>query len=118
MHTSYFSKHGKHPNAVSIALWPPKWLPEIKRCDELAPSRRILKRWNDTLDNKDNYTAAEYERDYRADVLANLDAKTIYEKLGPDAIMLCFENNEKFCHRHIAAAWLQEQLGITVTELE
>jgi hypothetical protein len=43
--------------------------------------------------------------------------------IGPNPVMCCFESPEsiasglKFCHRHIAALWLETNLGIQVQEV-
>ena len=59
---------------------------------------------------------AEYTAEYTSDVLDHLDAKAIVEILGPDAILCCYEKSGEFCHRHMAAAWLQDELGIEISE--
>lgn len=66
---------------------------------------------------------AEYERVYRRDILSKLDPKQVYEDLGEDAIIVCHEKyddivaGKTFCHRHIIARWLEEELGIIIPEL-
>ena len=63
-------------------------------------------------------TQAEYEKAYRKGVLDKLDPLQVYEDLGEDAIMLChekysdIEEGKTFCHRHIVARWLEEQLWL------
>lgn len=58
----------------------------------------------------------EYERVYREQILDKLDPLEVYNDLGEDAILLCYESiakiesGETFCHRHIVAAWLEEEL--------
>ena len=45
------------------------------------------------------------------------------EALGPNPTMLCFEAAKDieagncYCHRHIAAQWLEDSLGIKVEEV-
>lgn len=65
----------------------------------------------------------EYEKVYRAQVLDKLDPMEVYRDLQ-DAVILCHESYDKiqsgetFCHRHIIAKWLEEELwlqGIDVT---
>lgn len=61
--------------------------------------------------------------------LAALDPAGIVDRLnvlgeGKDVAMLCFESAKdchsgaKWCHRHIAARWLGDTLGITVLEFD
>lgn len=70
----------------------------------------------------------EYERRYKEEVLSKLDPLEVYSDLGEDAILLChesiakIESGEEFCHRHMVAKWLEEELlnqyGIAAKILE
>jgi hypothetical protein len=53
---------------------------------------------------------------YHECVLDNLGARTVYRELGSNAVLLCYERPDEFCHRHIVAAWLEKELGIEVEE--
>jgi len=59
----------------------------------------------------------EYTKIYIGYFLDNLDAAKVYQELGNDAILLCWERPNKFCHRHIVAEWLSKSLNIQVNEL-
>ena len=48
--------------------------------------------------------------------LATLDAAQVYEELGEDTILLCWERYGLPCHRRLVAEWLEEKLGVEVTE--
>jgi hypothetical protein len=61
-------------------------------------------------------TEAEFTEIYTKQ-LAGLDAKKIAKELGEKAILLCWEGPGEFCHRHLAAAWFEKQLGVPVREL-
>ena len=37
--------------------------------------------------------------------------------LGEDAILLCYETPEDFCHRHVVAWWAERALGISIPEI-
>lgn len=50
-------------------------------------------------------TENEYVRRYHLQ-LDKLDPKKVVEELGENAILLCYETPNLFCHRHIAARWL------------
>ncbi len=59
-------------------------------------------------------------------ILADLDPRRIADELlafGETSVMLCYESAHdiddgcKWCHRHIAAQWLEDRLGIEVTEV-
>lgn len=47
--------------------------------------------------------------------MSKLDPEEIYRKLD-NSILLCYEENTEFCHRHIVAAWLELLLEIKVPE--
>jgi len=107
MFTSYFGNVRKSlqgQNVVAIAQGIPKWYTG-KRYMPLAPSWALIRLTDE----------AEYCRGY-AQVLAKLDARGVYEFLGGDAILLCWEKPGEFCHRRLVAEWLQLHLGITVPE--
>jgi hypothetical protein len=68
----------------------------------------------------------EYMRRY-SDILNALDPIEIRDRLfalGNTPVLLCHERTRDieagrcYCHRHLAAEWLEERLGITVQELE
>ena len=117
MKTGYFAKYGSYPKGtgydyISIARYNKFWKGgEYKK---LAPPPELL-----SISDKE-----AYEQAYREHVLAKLDPKTVYDELGENAVLLCYEKFEDclsgktFCHRHIVAAWLKETLHIEVKELE
>jgi uncharacterized protein (DUF488 family) len=109
--TSYFTKSSKHPGAVSIARFPPKWYTGT-RYMPLAPTPDMLK-----INDWD-----EYRRRYMREVLDVLDPDKVLQDLGAetaghDIILLCFEKDRTRCHRGLVAAWLFETRGIAVPEL-
>jgi len=108
MQTSYFAKY-KGLNAVSIALSKPKWY-QCGEYKQLAPTWNLLNKYK--LDRDEEY----YIKHYYEDVLSKLDPKQVYEELGEDAVLLCWEKSLDFCHRHIVSEWLHKELGIEVKE--
>ena len=110
MNTSYYSKSATNPDAISIAARAPNWF-RGKEYKALAPKYWFFKKYKDDGDEE------FYTEQYKKEVLGPLDPKQVYQDLGKDAVMLCWEAPKKFCHRHIVAEWLQEELGITITEL-
>ena len=107
MKTSYFHKSWREPTAVSIALkHPPHY--HGREYPKLAPSRELVYA---------DIPWADYVRIYQQTVLNQLDPKTVYQELGEDAVLLCWEGPSKQCHRHLVASWLEENLGIRVEEL-
>jgi hypothetical protein len=109
MVTSYFSRATRdkeiHPrNLVAICLYPPKWY-KGRTYRALAPRPEMLKMDEATY-------RAEYQK-----ILDRLDPRKVYEDLGPDAVLLCWEQPGEFCHRRLAAAWLEQHLGNSIPEL-
>jgi uncharacterized protein (DUF488 family) len=60
---------------------------------------------------------ATYQVEYQK-ILDNLDPRQVFDDLGEDAILLCWEAPGKFCHRRLVAAWLEKHLGRSVPELQ
>lgn len=111
MNTSYFAKY-KGENAVSIAGKCPKWYTG-RQYKKLAPKYNWWKKWHDEKLSEEWYIEQYYKT-----ILNKLDAKKVYEELGKNAVLLCWEKSGKFCHRHLVAEWFQKELGIEVNELK
>lgn len=109
MLTSNFATCAKHLQAVSIAGWPPPWYAG-RQYKVLAPKRWFFDEYKRTSDSN-AYTKCFYE-----EVLAKLDPQQVFEALGHDAILLCYEKPGAFCHRRLVARWLETELGISVPE--
>ncbi len=110
MNTSYYAKY-KGDNGVSIAAKCPHWF-NGRQYKKLAPNYSLLMAYKNNLINE-----VEYTEQYYKEVLNNLDARQIYEELGEDAVLLCWEKSGSFCHRHLVADWLRNKLGVEVLEL-
>jgi hypothetical protein len=108
MKTSYFSKY-KGSNAVSIAAKCPSGF-SGRQYKKLAPKYWFFKKYK--LDGDEKF----YREQYHKEVLSKLDAETVFNELGSDAVLLCWETPEKFCHRHLVAEWLTKELNIIVEE--
>jgi len=117
MYTGYFGKMKIYPkdkgyDYVSIAKFNKFW--KGKEYKKLAPPAEIIK-----IENKEVYTKLYYER-----VLNTLDPKVVYNELGENAVLLCYEkyddikSGKTFCHRNIVAEWLKNKLGVEIKELE
>lgn len=110
MHTSYYAKSGKHPNAVSIAGRAPAWYTG-RQYKKLAPTLEIFKKYKNDGDTE------YYTEHFYNDVLCKLDPEKVLKELGPFSILLCYEKPGEFCHRHLVAQWLTEKTGEIITEL-
>ena len=63
----------------------------------------------------------DYEPKYNKKLLS-LDANVVFNELkslskGKDIVLLCHEGETLFCHRHLVARWLTDNLNIKVVEL-
>jgi len=110
MKTSCYRKHGNHPNAVSIAGRAPEAY-KGREYKKLAPKVWFFKKYK--LDGDEAF----YKYFFYEEVLGVLDPRKVYEELGEDAILLCWENPGEFCHRRLVAQWLEEALDITIDEM-
>ena len=94
MKTSYFSKSGHLEKVVSIARGVPiGW--KGRQYLNLAPPWELINQ-------------------YKTD---KLNPEKVYNELGDDAILLCWEKSNTFCHRYIVAEWFYKNLQIEVEEL-
>ncbi len=104
MKTSNFRNAGRLPNAVAICRATPNgW--SGRRYPSLAPTWAMVKLPEGVF------------RSVYADQLKGLDPARVFEDLGPEAILLCWEAPGKFCHRRMVAEWLERSLGVEVPEL-
>jgi hypothetical protein len=111
MNTSYFAKSANKFYAVSIAGRSPLWYTG-RNYKKLAPKVWFFKKYK--LDGDEAF----YREQYQKEVLDKLDPHTVYNELGENAVLLCWEKSGEFCHRHLVAEWLMKSIGITITELE
>ena len=91
----------------------------IGKCfPQLAPKLAFWKIWHNNIgiipeEENNRY----YIEQYYKEVLSILNPEEIYKKLDNSAL-LCYENNNEFCHRHIVAAWFELLLDIEVPEVK
>jgi hypothetical protein len=107
IYTSNYASVKKIPEGfepIAISVGPPKWFRGTvdKR---LAPSWAMMKK-----------PRAEYDRLF-ANHLSKLDAKKIISELPENAVLLCYESHNDWCHRRMVAEWLEKELGIEVCEM-
>jgi len=112
MNTSDFVRHGKHPKAVAITARNPNWY-KGKYYKLLAPSLKLVQAYRSGKISEETYTDSYVET-----VLDKLDPQEVFDELGKDAILLCYEKPGEFCHRRIVARWFEIALGIKVEEME
>ncbi len=77
---------------------------------------QFWKIWHDNIGViSDNENNKFYIQKYYTQVLSKLNLKQVYRELD-NSILLCYEDNTEFCHRHIVAAWFEILLGVTISE--
>ena len=90
-----------------------------KTLTTLAPKLSFWKTWHDNIgkisEAKNNKF---YIKEFYNQVLKQLDPETVLLELPNKSILLCYENNEIFCHRHLVAFWLELFLGIKTYEVK
>ena len=86
-------------NLVGISRSIPGYLKgRIKAYKPLCPPWQLISSYKDNKIDR-----LQYEEEYRNTVLNKLDPHQVYQDLGHDAVLLCWEQPDKFCHKHIAA---------------
>jgi hypothetical protein len=104
--TSNFRNAGGHAKAVAICRFPPRnW--RGRRYYDLAPKASMLK----------GLEPEAFDELYQG-ILDRLDPRKVYEELGDDAVLLCYEPPGERCHRRMVAAWFGRELKIEVPELD
>lgn len=76
---------------------------------KLAPKLKFWKEWEKTRDN--NF----YIEHFKSEVLDLLNPETVLLDLtrmakGKDIALLCYEDLDEFCHRHLVADWLNKYI--------
>lgn len=85
---------------------------------KLAPLESFFRVWRNNPNNlSEKENNKYYIREFYHNILKNLEPQEIYHELD-NSILLCYEDNNKFCHRHIVAAWLELFLNIEIKEIK
>jgi hypothetical protein len=109
MMTSNYATCGRVKLAVSIAGGAPEWYTG-RQYKKLAPKLDFFLKYKQ--DGDESY----YTEQFKRRVLGVLDPNKVWEELGEDSILLCWESPGEFCHRRIVAEWFQNELGVIVPE--
>ena len=85
---------------------------------KLAPKYYFYKKWQDNIGKiSEEENNRYYVQEYWNQVLSKLDPEKVFRDLDY-SVLLCYEPNTEFCHRHIVAAWFEILLGVKVPELK
>lgn len=84
---------------------------------KLAPLESFFRVWRNNPNNLSKRENNEYYiREFYYNILKNLDPSDVYREID-NSILLCYEDNLDFCHRHIVSAWLELFLNIEIQEV-
>lgn len=85
-------------------------------CEELVPKTSLSKiKYYDI--NTSKTKQEKYIEKYYLENLKEIDPKTLYNKLD-GKVLLSYEDNDKFSHRHIIASWFELFLDTNVSEIK
>lgn len=83
---------------------------------KLAPKKSFFETWHNNIGVlQEEENNRYYVQEYWNQVLSKLDPEQVYRELD-NSVLLCYESNTEFCHRHIVAAWFEILLDVTVPE--
>jgi hypothetical protein len=108
--TSYFGNLRNIPldlEPVSIARGTPAW-----------SAKRVKRKYLWLAPADDAWfaeTNAIFVRRFRIG-LKELDPQKVFNDLGENAVLMCWERPNFRCHRRLVAEWLEEALGIEIPE--
>ena len=103
--TGYLAKIKKYPSQEDHIL-----VMRNRGNNELAPGRKLLKKWK-----RGEVTWEEYEEIFRKKMenpesQARLDEIAGEVSEGKDVRLICFEGEDKPCHRHILKEIIEKKL--------
>lgn len=84
----------------------------------LAPKKSFWNIWHNNIGKiPEQENIRYYVKKYYEEVLSKYDPLQLYNLLENETILLCYESNEDFCHRHLSAFYLELFLGIHTSEV-
>ena len=84
----------------------------------LAPKIGFWREWEENIHKKSfEENTKFYIQEYWNQVLSKLDPEKVFRELE-NSVLLCYEPNTEFCHRHIVAAWFEILLEEYVPEVK
>jgi hypothetical protein len=108
MFTSKYARIKKIPtelHAVGISIKPSYWYRGSKDL-RMAPTAEMLK-----------MSPAEYDAIFLGEILPAIDTRQIFGELGDNAVLLCYESPNVWCHRRPVAEWQERSLSVVIPEL-
>jgi hypothetical protein len=115
MKTSYFAVNATNPKSIAVCRYIKDWVymagfdgPILM---EVAPPWKIVRAYREGRLSRE-----EYSEDYLAFLNKIAYPKRLIASIPDDAILLCYEAPNQFCHRRLLAKWIEEKSGIAVPE--
>jgi len=107
-------------NTISISCDAGKRIGYIGKSNtKLAPKWSFWKTWYNNIGKiTDEDNNRFYIQEFWDKVLKCLDPEEVLMDLPDRSILLCFEENKDFCHRHLVAFWLELFMGIKTYEVK
>ena len=120
--TSYISKINKIKELGMVPVSVTRFLPEtlkVENIPELSPESIILFRY------KRDHNVSKFTESFKLQ-LSKLNKEKIINKLedisqkhnNADIVLVCYEKQSDFCHRHILAEWLGSDYNIEELSFE
>lgn len=82
----------------------------------LAPKIGFWKEWHNNIGKVEEMENNKfYIRKFYDQVLFGLDPDEVLRDID-NSVLLCYEPNDEFCHRHIVSAWLELTTGVETIE--
>ncbi len=118
IYTGYFARMKNYKGkTASIARFIPPSLKCNMRLNCFYPSVNLLQDYKNG-----NVTEQEYTKRYRTETLDKIDKEWLrsilytYEGKDENLYLLCYEKPMDFCHRHLVAQWLREEMNVQCVE--
>ena len=117
MKTGYFKQiiDVQNNGFISISLYPSNNELVNYEYKSLAPNWKLYENFKTKKISEDQFISAYKEQ------LESMNPNTVYEDLnalvsGLEPILMTDGSKKKFCHRHLVAEWLENELGIIIEE--
>jgi len=92
---------------------------EGKKLLSLAPKEEFFRIWKNNIGKiPEDENNLYYIKNFYEQILKNKDPEIFIETLPNNSILLCYEENNCFCHRHLVAFWLELFLDIKTYEVK
>lgn len=108
-----------HGNLISISFDKGKDAGFKGKCIlDFAPNRDFFKIWKNNIGKiPEEENTKYYITEYYTKILSKINIESLL-KDEHHPILLCYENSNEFCHRHVLAEFINIKYGVYVIEIE